>query len=59
MKFQVEVPETEGKAIEKMKENSHFARVLNMKAGEIKMDKFSYLRRRLGKDIKVEHEIGF
>ena len=59
MKLHAEVPETEGEAIEKLQSNPHFRHVVNVKTEEIKLDKFSYLRRRLGKDIKVDYEVGF
>jgi len=51
---QVSVPETEGKALQKLRDDEDFCHVVNCKTEMIKMDKFSYLRRRLGKDIKVD-----
>jgi len=50
----VSVPETEGEALQKLRNDEDFRYVLNAKTELIKLDKFSYLRRRLGKDIKVD-----
>ena len=54
MELRVEVPDTEGEAIRKMFRDDHYRNVINAKATTIKLDKFSYLRRRLGKDVKVD-----
>lgn len=54
MIHEVDVPETEGRAIDRMLTDEHFRWVLNAKCETIKMGKFTYLRRRLGKNIKID-----